>query len=240
LSTQASVAVCKLSSRHVQPAPSRLNGNCVWVTFYGGYRSRTFCLGNSYSTLPPPVPPILLWEPLFLEPWVYGVSACIQPPREDGYAPQVGFDKGGGGEEDLRSSITSGMDGPRQPSSMIFLCAFPSPLVPPATCTASPSASPSSWAPGTTPCRGRAPDSRWRGGSAPPPLGCQKLTTLLTVRRYSHLVFFSNSGEGREGSPSVRPLVDLPPPPASGVVGVRDLGAPQLPSSSHPAWSGSL
>jgi len=44
---------------------------------------------------------------------------------------------------------------------------------------------------------------------------------LLTVRWNSHLVL-SNSG----GSPSVLPLVDLPP--ASGGVGIRDLGALKL------------
>jgi len=43
-------------------------------------------------------------------------------------------------------------------------------------------------------------------GEAGLPLGCKKLTILLTVRWHSHLVL-SNSG----GSPSVLPLVDLPP-----------------------------
>jgi len=58
----------------------------------------------------------------------------------------------------------------------------------------------------------------WIGKGSP--LGCKKLTILLTVRWTSQLVL-SNTG----GSPSVLPLVDLPPPKASDGVGMRDVGA---------------
>jgi len=58
----------------------------------------------------------------------------------------------------------------------------------------------------TAGCGSRAPGSDNTVPPPPPPLGGKRLTVLLTVRWNSHLVL-SNTG----GSPSVLPLVDLPP-----------------------------
>jgi len=85
---------------------------------------------------------------------------------------------------------------------------------------------------------------RGRGGPTPlpplvfgllDPLGCTKLTILLTVRWNSHLVF-SNSGE----SPSVLPLVDFAPPQQVTVSELEISGRFNCFILNHPAWSGCL